>query len=856
MQRARTPPGAHRQEDDANVIEIPGYKILRQLGRGGMATVYLATQESVQREIALKVMSSSLQTDPDFSERFLREARIAAKLHHRHVVGIHDVSRSGDHNYIAMEYLGGGAVLARDGTPRAVPFALRITREIGLALNYAHAKGFVHRDVKPDNILLREDGSSALTDFGIARAADSATRMTRTGAVIGTPHYMSPEQARGRTVDGRADLYSLGIVLYELLLGRVPYNADDSLAVGIMHITQPIPVLPEHLSALQPLLNRLLAKQPDERYQNGAQLADAIEQFEIKIADGEYPELVDPEEAYRREVPGAPSRRRDTPTDVTLDRPTTPSSALRYRAEPALGRMEEVATTGSYRPIGRRHGDQSRTPWRWIVAAIVVLAAGGAAWRYQDRLRALIPNTELNNLITRGDKALGEGRLIGSRGDSARELFQSARALDADNDQARAGLVRVGERLLDDAKSALQKGDLPLVRSDLSAAEELLGGGARIEELKSGVRLAETRGTQVEDLLHRADTALQAGRLLGDDSASALYQRVLAADAGNALATNGLDKVARAQAQLARDAIAQNNGELAGQRIAELAQLIPNYPAIPELRAALSQMKTADTQAQDQQVVRAETALREGRLGGAEGAQALFSAALKRDPANARAKAGLRKVGLAYAAQATALVEANKLDAADAPLRQAESLAGDSADVRALRGRLREAREAAAIANEQLKEPVLSDRARIEDMLAEADRALLAGSLMDPGGAYDKYRAVLRIDGNNARAMEGLKRIGPRAHVLFDKAIIDGKPNGARGYIEAVASTDPGDTLLPRMRETVANMYIDQAEARLAQGQRAEAARALKSARELSPSNPRIAAIEAKLQEPAPATPG
>ena len=258
------------------MIEIPGYKILRQLGRGGMATVYLAMQESVQREVALKVMSPSLLADPDFGERFLREARIAAKLHHRNVVGVHDVGRTGEYHYIAMEYLGGGAVLAKDGTPRPVGFALRVTREIATALNYAHAKGFVHRDVKPDNILLREDGSAALTDFGIARASDSATHMTRTGTVIGTPHYMSPEQARGRPLDGRADLYSLGVVLYELLTGRVPFHADDSLAVGIMHITQPIPILPERLYALQPLLNRLLAKQPEDRFQDGAAVADAI----------------------------------------------------------------------------------------------------------------------------------------------------------------------------------------------------------------------------------------------------------------------------------------------------------------------------------------------------------------------------------------------------------------------------------------------------------------------------------------------------------------------------------------------------------------------------------------------------
>ncbi len=213
----------------------------------------------------------------------------------------------------------------------------------------------------------------------------------------------------------------------------------------------------------------------------------------------------------------------------------------------------------------------------------------------------------------RGQKALDEDRLIGSNGDSARELFTSARAIDPDNDQARAGLNKVGEHLLDDARSALTRNDLPAVRTDLAAAEEILGGGNKVEELKTQLRTAETRGTQTEDLLKQADAALAAGRLLGDNSASTLYQRMLDADAGNAVATRGLDKVTKAQAQLARDAIAQGNGDLAGQRISELAQLMPNDAAIPELRAALSQVHEADTQAQDQQLVQAEKALRAKR---------------------------------------------------------------------------------------------------------------------------------------------------------------------------------------------------------------------------------------------------
>lgn len=837
------------------LIEIPGYHILRQLGRGGMATVYLATQESVQREVALKVMSPALLADPDFAERFLREARIAAKLHHRHVVGIHDVARYGDYNTIAMEYLGGGPVLPRDGSTRPVPFALRVTREIAFALNYAHSKGFVHRDVKPDNILLREDGSSALTDFGIARAADASARMTRTGAVIGTPHYMSPEQARGKTVDGRADLYSLGIVLHEMLLGRVPYTAEDSLAVGIMHVNEPVPVLPERFAALQPLLGRMLAKQPEDRFQSGQQLAEAIERIERSIAAGEHPELLETD-ADTGEFPTGEILLTEFDDGARIAgsmRPTTPSAAFHHRADPSLGRLDDLGETGSYRAVGRhspRRSAKRAADWHgWITPAaiaLVLVVAGASAWHWQDRLRnLLLPNTQLNDTLARAQKALADGKLLGDGG--ARELFQSVRAQDPDNDQAREGLNRVGERLLADARTMLQKNDLATARSDLDAANEILGGGAQVEEVKTALDTAQARGTKVETLLANADAALAANRLLGTDGAAALYRQILDVDAGNAVAKHGLDKVAAAQAQLVREALEQGNLDLANQRIAQLAEAAPAYAAIPALRAELAKRRGADTPPQDAPLARAERALAEGKLAGPDGAQTLFAAVLKGDANNARAKAGLRKVGIAYAAQAGAQLEAKNLAGAERLLRQAEQLAGDAAEVRAVRARMRDAVEATATEQEQMREPSLADRARMDEMLGEADRALSAGNLMDPGGAYDKYRAVLGIDGNNTRALEGLKRIGPRARALFDADLAAGKPNGARSYLDAMADADPGNPALIGLRERLANAYFDQADRYVEQHQRSEAQRALNAARQLSPANPRSAAVEAKI---------
>ncbi len=258
------------------MVEFPGYTILRPLGRGGMATVYLARQESLGREIALKVLATTSQDDATAHERFLREARIAASLRHPHIVPIHDFGLHGDLAYIAMEYQPGGTVAPLAGEKLPPREALRIVRDIAGALDYAHGRGVVHRDIKPDNILRGEHGGAVLTDFGIARL-QGASVLTAEGTSVGTPLYMSPEQLRGDKVDGRSDLYSLGVVLWQLLTGDPPYSGHDAWSIGTQHITAAIPRLPPALAHLQPLLDDLLAKQPEARLQSGAELVQRID---------------------------------------------------------------------------------------------------------------------------------------------------------------------------------------------------------------------------------------------------------------------------------------------------------------------------------------------------------------------------------------------------------------------------------------------------------------------------------------------------------------------------------------------------------------------------------------------------
>ncbi|MDY0296013.1 MAG: bifunctional serine/threonine-protein kinase/formylglycine-generating enzyme family protein [Acidobacteriota bacterium] len=263
--------------------EIPGYQIEKELGQGGMARVFLAKEEKLERYVALKVMALSPTQDDSMAKRFVREARTAAGLSHAGIVPVYDVGEHGGYFYIAMDYLPGGSLAGLiESGPLQPENALAIFSAIASALDYAHGKGFIHRDVKPDNILFREDGTPVLCDFGIARAVGSATRLTKTGMSVGTPHYMSPEQARGKPLDGRSDLYSLGVVLYEMLTGKVPFEAEDSVAVAIAHVQNPVPRLPDHLSKYQPLLDKLLAKDPEQRPQAGKEAADLARNLPVK----------------------------------------------------------------------------------------------------------------------------------------------------------------------------------------------------------------------------------------------------------------------------------------------------------------------------------------------------------------------------------------------------------------------------------------------------------------------------------------------------------------------------------------------------------------------------------------------
>lgn len=258
---------------------IPGYKIFDVLGEGGMATVYRAQQESLGREVAVKIMSEELiSSDKSFCDRFLKEGKIIAKLRHEHIVTIYDIGCTADNlYYMSMEYCNGGTLKERIRSPSGVADPITIAKQIARALGYAHNKGFVHRDIKPGNVLFRDDGSAVLSDFGIAKTMDDRTQLTQSGLAIGTPEYMSPEQAVGSKLDGRSDLYSLGIVLFEMLVGKKPFVGDDAVSTALMQLQKPVPRLPSEHSRLQHIIDGLMAKNAADRFQSSDELIDELE---------------------------------------------------------------------------------------------------------------------------------------------------------------------------------------------------------------------------------------------------------------------------------------------------------------------------------------------------------------------------------------------------------------------------------------------------------------------------------------------------------------------------------------------------------------------------------------------------
>jgi len=467
-------------------VNIPGYKVERLVAEGGMAAVYLAIQESLDRRVALKLLKKF--DKPEQSKRFINEGQIIASLNHRNVITIHDVGITGGQHYISMEYLEGGDLEARirEGiTPAA---AINLLKTIGDCLDFVHRKGIVHRDIKPANILFCNDGTPILTDFGIAKQLEQDTSLTRDGAAMGSPDYLSPEQAECKPLDGRTDIYGLGIVFYEMLTGRKPYQGGSYIETVMAHITDPIPSLPPHLGRYQGLLEQMIAKDPEERFPSAADMIEFINKMGRTT----------PAEEISAKVVGLVCRLRDsTPADPNLAKTIEIS-----RDELATGTsatMQKVTANG-FRTLIDNLASRSRdTNQRWLMAGLILVLLTGSVWmtgQAPESLATHSPGSEVEQYLLKAKIAMDSDKLAAPAQDNAYLYYQEVIKLVPDHAGARQGLLEIANRYGDLAEQALD-------RFEYVNAEHYVHEGLRVQPENPRLLALQQRTNAIKDVSTR-----------------------------------------------------------------------------------------------------------------------------------------------------------------------------------------------------------------------------------------------------------------------------------------------------------------------------------------------------------------
>lgn len=424
-------------------VQIAGYQIECQIGRGGMATVYRAMQQSLGRQVAIKILAHSPEEDDEFKQRFKKEGLILARLLHPNIITIHDVGISENNQlFLSVEYLPGGTLSDRiKQGGLSFDSAIQIARAIAKALGYAHERGIIHRDVKPSNIMFRQDGTPVLTDFGVARIIESKTIHTLSGLAVGSPGYMSPEQAMGESTTIRSDLYSLGVVFYEMLVGRRLYEAGNPIAITLKHLHDPIPELPKQYAYLQPVLNKLLTKKSTDRYKN---INEFLTSLDSVIGD-------------------------DIRTQSGLNKDVSHISVMEF-------------TTGKIQSL---LGKRLRWPVSILIAGFIAISVATfylfGLWNPMERADVSEPRKKgeqaVETLLKQAEMQLKAGLLVEESGqENAEATYKRILTLDPGNSNARAGLETIAKEFAKKAQQQLDGGafleSLDQIKMGLTVAPE------------------------------------------------------------------------------------------------------------------------------------------------------------------------------------------------------------------------------------------------------------------------------------------------------------------------------------------------------------------------------------------------
>jgi serine/threonine protein kinase len=738
-------------------LEIPGYSIEREIGRGGMGRVYLAVQKKFGRLVAIKVVSPEYTSDPSFGKRFVREARIIAQLSHPNIVQVHDAGVNDQYYYLVMEYLRGGDLNRRLKRGLHMQAAISVVKDIARGLDSAHTKGFVHRDIKPENILFREDGSAVLSDFGIARMIGSGASITRHGTVVGTPQYMSPEQAAGRALDGRSDIYSLGVVFFRMLTGEVPFKADSAVAVGIRHLQDPIPRLPDHLMPMQSVVDRFLAKKPEARFQTGAEVIEAL--------DGMRAAGIVPNTVIKTEV-----------VNTAEIRAIGDSVSM-----PVLRDGRSIRAESDQRPKPQR---PRRRAWPWVllffIAGIGVLS-NLFPWNRDNAILKLMIATGLTEKPALRDAWRQAESLRGDPNQSLPAVVAGyRRVLDVDpsNEHANAAIAELATQWKASIAQALAADDLALAEAKLTESLAVFHTDQELKELFDNLS-----NRKRADLLVTSTEALLRSHGLDDlPSATAAiqaYQEALRLDPANALAKTELNKLAEHYARRARGAA--ESGDIAGaMSLLERATTASASSAeVAGVRDQVQRVASADQEIQA--LLQQASALRaNGALINPTGSNAaeIYHRVLATDPNNAIANQGLSEVVAELLTRATELLKTGQIDAVRALNARASEIGLADTAIRELKSKL--AAEEQRIGN-------------VTRLLNEAQQFMNDGFITEPvdQNAVARLLEVRRLDPNNATARDMLGAAAGRLAEVAREAYAAGLKSDAQHFLELALTVTP-----------------------------------------------------------------
>ena len=710
-------------------IQIPGYKIQRELGHGGMAHVYLAIQESFGREVALKILSPHLADDDQFSKRFLREARIVSQLNHPNIITVFDAGKYQKYHYMSMEYIPGKDVKQlKDSISREE--ALRIVKDVASALDFAGKKGIVHRDVKPENIMIHQsDKRVVLMDFGIAHGDDVTHGMTQTGKAIGTPHFMSPEQTKGLKVDHRSDIYSLGVVLYQLLAGNLPFDADSAVAVGIKHLTSPIPLLPGGLEIFQPIINRCLSKDPKHRYQKAAELITALD----NITDEQLKSISSQAKIFKKA--GADHDAKTQMSDAVISQPRKipdivfPSNN-KTAVNDKLSDTDANLKTGSSR---RRN-------------LLILLLFSTLLWAGYEKQKELIHFW--------GYKAVP--KIAKTFPDLLPKSYVQFWA----------------EKLKPEIKPAELNPALTIATSDSAISNQAIAAN----NAATNVSQTADAGAKVNNELSAEEKLSQLKEGLKDnpDNAiklAAIYKGMLLESKDDPVAREGIKELREWFVQQIRLAFATEDAALARKHIEQMKQNFPR--AAQNKRFIRLERKVAALETIQAHLDQAEKYFKAGALSKPIGRNALdeVQKVFTLSPNNEDAKTFIDKIVNSYLDKTTQLQEQGNIH--NALLMLEEGIAALNNNPALVEKR------------KELKDRIKSNK-NIAALFKQATKYQASGQLIKPRAynAYDLYQEIIKQDKDNLQAKAGLKSIHQKVAKDIISKIQQGKLDDSKEYLQ------------------------------------------------------------------------